>query len=33
MVIWIYNCSKNTFDLKDLYTMCKAFVKKYEHDN
>jgi hypothetical protein len=30
MVVWIYNCSKNTFNSKDLYKMCKAFVKKYE---
>jgi len=30
MVIWIYNCSKNTFDPKDLYKMCKALIKNYE---
>lgn len=31
MVIWIYNCSKNNFSEKDLYTMCKAIVEKNEN--
>lgn len=30
MVVWIYNNSKNNFTDKDLYIMCKAFIKKYD---
>lgn len=33
IVSWIYNCGKNSYEEKDLYTICKAFLKSHDHDN
>jgi len=32
IVSWIYNCGKNSYEEKDLYIICRAFLERNDHD-